>query len=249
MDTQDTPRFMGILAKTMGGYAKPLPDAEMVKVWIDWLTPYPIRVIAIAFAEYCNEESRFPPTPAGIAMRCKALDGRPDAEEAWAMALISRDEAVTVVWTSEMAEAFAICRPVLETGDEVGARMAFKEAYRRLVSAARIRNLPTKWNPSLGWDAQAMTIVLEKAVRDGHLAIENVTVLLPAPTSTVDSESEKAKARENLQKIKEMLKPISEKRREARERDYQAERDALMSAKKEAANRVRDFENNKKSPS
>lgn len=245
MEDHDTLRFMEILAKTMGGYAKPLPDAEMVKVWKEWLAPYPLRTITIAFAEYCNEEATFPPTPAAIVKRCKALDGRPDAEEAWALALTCRDEAATTIWTSEIAEAFDICKVVLDSGDKIGARMAFKEAYKRLVLAARIRNQPVCWTASIGWDKEVATLALEKAVRSGQLAIESVPILLPAPTVAVNQAAEDEKARENLKRIKNMmaeLLPASEKRRRAQERQYQAERDALASAKQDAAKRVSEFQ-------
>ncbi|MCZ3122564.1 hypothetical protein NYZ23_19850, partial [Acinetobacter baumannii] len=81
------------------------------------------------------------------------------------LALTSRHEAATVVWTIETAQAFAICRPVLETGDEVGARMAFKDAYNRLVLAARRSGQLPQWQASLGWDMAQREAILKRAVQ------------------------------------------------------------------------------------
>ena len=51
-------------------------------------------------------------------------DGRPGVEEAWAM--LPLDEAQSVVWSAEMAEAFGVARGLIDDGDRVAARMAFK---------------------------------------------------------------------------------------------------------------------------
>ena len=129
MTDLDKPEFVRMLSKAMGAYAKPLPEAGIIASWLEMLAPYPLRVIGMAFAGYCSENGEFAPLPAGISKRCQLLDGRPGVEESWALALSSRDEADTVVWTKECAEAFASCQTVLLLGDEIGARMAFKEAY------------------------------------------------------------------------------------------------------------------------
>jgi hypothetical protein len=252
MHTTEKKQFMAMLAETMTAYGKPLPDGALLGAWWSNLEPFPLRAVAMAFSEYRAENGEFPPVPAGIAKRCKALDGRPDAEEAWALALTCRDEAITVVWTCEIAEAFGICKAVLDSGDEIGARMAFREAYKRLVLDARIRNQPAKWTASFGSDKQARTLALEKAVRSGHLAIENVTMFLSAPASSVNQDGEQEKNRENIKKLMEMmgtLKPASEKMREARERACQAERDAIRNAKQAAENRTREFQKNRSTPS
>lgn len=89
-------------------------------------------------------------------------DGRPGPEEAWAM--MPRDEAQSVIWSAEMAEAFGVAGPLLEAGDRVGARMAFKEAYAKLVSKARDERRPVRWTPSLGHDRHGRDAALAAAV-------------------------------------------------------------------------------------
>lgn len=111
-------------------------------------------------------------------------DGRPTSDEAWAVSLDAQDERLTVVRTAEMVEAFAICRPILDSGDKIGARMAFKSAYERIVRDARLQNRPIQWHASLGWDQEGRTAVLTKAVETRKLSAEHVSGLLPSPSDT-----------------------------------------------------------------
>lgn len=98
----------------------------------------------------------------------KLDDGRPGPEEAWAM--IPLDEAASVVWTEEMAEAFGIVGPLLADGDRIAARMAFREAYTRLLSVSRDARKPVRWTPSLGHDPRGRDAVVQDAVRLGRLS-------------------------------------------------------------------------------
>lgn len=170
MRNNDLPEFARLLADFLMGYGKPRPDTETTAFWFKALAPFSPATIGAAFNAYATERPDFAPAPNGIAARCKLMDGRPDENEAWAVALSSRDERETVTWTGEMQEAFNLCRPVLDSGDEVGARMAFKDAYNRLVLAARAANLPAKWSVSAGWDAERRELVVARAVAAGLLS-------------------------------------------------------------------------------
>ena len=70
--------------------------------------------------------------------------GRPAANEAWAAALEALDEAKTVVWTDEMAQAWGVARPIAAAGDLVGARMAFIGAYEGWC-VMHVRRAPCPW--------------------------------------------------------------------------------------------------------
>ncbi len=89
------------------------------------------------------------------------------AEEAWA--LCPRSEADSVVWTDEIAKAYFIALPILESGDKIGARMAFKEAYARLVNEARQEKRAATWYPSLGFDPNGRQAAVNKAKELGRL--------------------------------------------------------------------------------
>lgn len=201
MNEAEKPEFYRDLAGVMASYAKPLPERAILDAWWANLQAFPLQAVRMAFGAYQDENGEFAPAPAGIALRCRLMDGRPGAEEAWAIALTSRDEADTVVWTAECAEAFALCQPVLSMGDEVGARMAFKEAYTRIVAQARGERRPAQWLTSAGWDAGRRTAAIGKAVRAGLLPAPAPTALLAGPDDAPPDE----KARAQLAKIKQML--------------------------------------------
>jgi hypothetical protein len=98
------------------------------------------------------------------------------------------DESQSVVWTVEMAQAFGICGPLLEMGDRIAARMAFKDAYTRLVADARDAGTPVSWTPSLGHDPRGREAALLSAVDRGRLSLSHARELqpsLPAPTPKV----------------------------------------------------------------
>ncbi|WP_208281681.1 hypothetical protein [Massilia oculi] len=227
MRNDDLPQFAALLADVLAGYGKPLPEAAEIGIWFKQLAPFPAATIKRAFEAYRMERPDFAPAPNGIVARARLMDGRPDENEAWAVALTSQDEAETVVWTDEMAAAFNLARPLLETGDEIGARMAFKDAYKRLVGEARAANKPANWNVSAGWDAQRRQIAVQKATVAGllagpqpHLALPNETDLPPARP-------------EGLQKLKETLAQLNCMSAQA-----SAEYDARI-AEEQAAERAR----------
>jgi hypothetical protein len=133
------------------------------------------------------QRGRFFPMPADLIAQLQGLasnDGRPGPEEAWATALRGNDEAETIVWTAETAQAWAIAAPVLRGGDEVGARMAFKEAYLRIVDEARRQRVPAAWQASLGHDPERRQRALDAAAAAGRLSLADVPAL-PAPRGDV----------------------------------------------------------------
>ena len=92
------------------------------------LSGYPDSQVIAALTR-CRRELRGRLTVADVLDRMSSAGGHPTANEAWALALSSADETETVVWTDQIAEAAGIVRPILDAGDEVGARMAFRDAY------------------------------------------------------------------------------------------------------------------------
>lgn len=147
------------------------------------LTPAGARIFAADLAAYpeaqvlaalnrCRREVRSNLTPADVIGRLD--DGRPTPEEAWAM--VPRSEAETVVWTEEMAQAWAIAQ---DAGDRQSARMAFLAAYRRLVQHARDAGTPPRWTPSLGHDPRGREQALEHAVRLGRIPAQQAARIAP----------------------------------------------------------------------
>lgn len=169
-----------------------------------------------------------------------ANDGRPDADEAWAIAMRADDEAITVVWTDEISAALNAARPVLANGDKVGARMAFKSAYERLTTKARKELRPVRWIASLGHDVGQREDALQQAVAMGQLPAPHVAALLPPPAPS-NSMGDDEVATENIARLRRMVANAltpAEKRRRAAEQASQAERDRLDTLKQESAAKV-----------
>lgn len=132
------------------------------------LSEYPAPDI-IAALTACRRELTGKLTLAAILQRVQAADGRPDPNEAWALALAASDEFDSVVLTDEIQLALGAARAILDAGDKVGARMSFLSAYQRLVDTARRENRPAKWSLSPGFDQQRRLIAVQEAGRLGRL--------------------------------------------------------------------------------
>jgi len=158
------------------------------------------------------ERSKFPPTPAEIIDILSSSDGRPETEEAWAIATQSRDERASVVWTQEIAEAWDVARHAFARRDEIGARMAFKEVYPGLVAEARRAGRPHTWLLSEGFDQRARAEALRIAASAGRIVhgAEHL-IALPAPDETPlllagpDIANAPPEARERLLAVRERL--------------------------------------------
>jgi hypothetical protein len=153
------------------------------KVFVDDLSAYPEHQVLGALRR-CRREVKGVLSVQDVVSRLD--DGRLGAEEAWAM--LPKSEAESVVWSSEMAEASRISQPLLDDGDRIGARMAFKQAYDRLVAAARDAGRPADWQVSLGHDPHGRQQALREAVERGRLSLAHAQAVapeLPAPSGSV----------------------------------------------------------------
>lgn len=185
---------------------------------------YPLDVFRAALHSHIlGREGRFVPQPSHIIEQIEGMakdDGRPGAEEAWAIALTSQDEQDTVVWTQETAEAFAIARPVLEASNAISARKPFLEAYARLVSQARVDHRPPEWRVSIGFDKARQVAVIKKAISAGLLPAPSVAGLLEGPANDPTPDD---KARAQIEAIRKMMAD-SQAAKEQRMRDAEAKR-------------------------
>lgn len=103
-------------------------------------------------------------------------DGRPGADEAWAM--VPKDEYATAVLTDEILAAMPDAM-ALYGGDRMAARMAFKGAYERIVAEHRAERRATKWVPSLGFTSAGRIQPIARAVELGRISLEDVSGMLP----------------------------------------------------------------------
>jgi hypothetical protein len=104
--------------------------------------------------------------------------------------------------------------------------MAFKDAYNRLVAAARQANKPAAWNVSLGWDMAKREAVVAKAVTSGLLPAPTAAALLPNYSSAPNHQAESPKGLKRLKAELAKLNAVREQEAELAEREKQAARQA-----------------------
>lgn len=200
----------------------------------------------------CRRELSRPLTAGAVFERIGESDGRPTADEAWALSIDASDEAKTVVWTQEAQQSFSLARPILEAGDKIGARMAFRDAYDRIVRNNREGGIKPAWSASLGWDTELRVSVLKKAESNGLLPAPQVAALLPHIGAGVIGDAifngkalpapVDGSGRDVSRRVQTLLASMAERsaaaEKEADDRN-KAERDALAKRKQEIAGQVK----------
>ena len=156
--------------------------------WIGILAAVPFQAVETAFNRHLADPKHgsYLPKPADIFRHlnsASADDGRPGADEAWGILLrLVNDERETGVLTEEMRIGWTACQPILDLGDEVGARLAFRETYTREVERARKMAVAPRWTPTLGTDPTLRQSRLREAVEARRIGVDTVRALLPGPT-------------------------------------------------------------------
>lgn len=243
MKPSDLDAFNAMLSECLSMWGNP-PSAGITATWFRTLAGYDLPTLSAAFSAHMRDpvNGKFQPLPGHIIEqieRAAKNDGRPGSEEAWAISLAARDELDTVVWTNECAQAWGAAAPILEMGDEVGARMAFKETYARLVAEARARREPASWEVSEGFDKDRRRAAIAHAIEAGRIpvgrypAVEYAAPLLLGSSVTVGMPEE---VRQRLAELREQFT-----RRHEGPSEADAERERLESLKRAAAEKVEQY--------
>lgn len=171
---------IAVTAELMGNEISPTAAAVMASD----LSEYP-KAVVIEALSHIRKESKSRLSLALIIEKIEELTpgGRPSPEEAWAM--VPKDEYASVVMSDEMARALSVARPLIEDGDMVAARMAFKESYTNIVRFNKMHGIPVNWFPSLGHDKSGREPALAEAVRNNRLDVEHALRLV-APQNVAD---------------------------------------------------------------
>lgn len=133
--------------------------------------------IARAVVNRCADTMTFRPSRAELLATLQSSDGRPGPEEAWGM--IPKSEDATAVWTDEMCLAAGAAQPLLNAGDKIAARMAFKESYTHFVAEARAAGTPVNWQVTLGYDKAGREGPIKDALAKGRLTARQAYALIP----------------------------------------------------------------------
>lgn len=178
MNQNDYEQFLKLLEKTCVYYSK-APNDGFIEVYWNLLKDRSLQEVAEAIKSHMRdpEQGQFFPLVAHLTKHFNANDGRRTADEWWPD--LPRSEAESIFWTAEAANAHAICAPLLESGDEIAARMSFKAAYDAAARKAREAHLPVQWCWSPGHDINGQEMALRKAIDRGFLQIEKARRLLP----------------------------------------------------------------------
>ena len=244
MNATDKTAFAALIVKTWRFYGK-RPEAEDIAAWFDLLEDCPLAAVATAFKRHLTDPNagQYLPKPADLIrhlQRRSEDDGHPNPDEAWGLLLrLANDERETGVLTEEMRAGWQACQPILELGDEVGARRCFLAVYACHVEDARQRNRPARWTVTLGTDPALRQQRLGEALEARRIGADQVRALLPGPAPASldqvagllegpDASEQEAKTAERLRALAAMLRAGSaeaEARRTA-ERQQQREREA-----------------------
>ena len=195
------------------------PSSDVVNYVFEALFDYSINSIVSAIKLH-GKQSRFAPTTADIIKILNIGNKRLSADEAWGLCPHSEDD--TVCWTRDMAKAHTAASELIDSGDKVAGRMAFKAAYTRICEQAELEGEPVHWLMSLGFDRDQREPAIKRAVEDGLISYSQGQKLLPSSMEagpigklltgkTVNLDEIKNKnAMDQLKKIKDMLnkKPV-----------------------------------------
>jgi hypothetical protein len=168
--------------------AKMLAEMEQVyhrsfnpELFFRELRDYPIEGIIAACREHMldRQTANFPPKPGDILWRVNGGAKRYRPDEAWGIAIAAADPRNTLIWTDEIAEAWAVAEPIYQMGDKIGARMAFRQCYERVTSDPTRR---PRIQVSQGYDFTEYQTALLLAVEQGLLPPSHSAIAqLPVP--------------------------------------------------------------------
>lgn len=198
MQPTDRERFLSAITACAETFGKPLSDAQLT-LWWKLLGSYTIDDVERGFHAHLlsADRGRFMPVPADIVFQIEIRSSdRPTSDEAWAM--VPRDEDTTAVLTRETLRALSVAQPLLNEGDQVAARMAFRDAYAREVRESKDAGRPVQWQISLGHDSYGRPGALLEAVELGRIGAESALNCLSGDQ------------RENFTQALSMSKPASE---------------------------------------
>ena len=217
------------------------PSSAAVNKVFEMLTNYPLNHVVVALAAF-GQRSRFAPTPSDIVELLEMKNKRPSANEAWVIS--NKPEQETVVWTEEMAKAYAICTPALNGRDNNAARMAFRDKYEHDCALAELQRKPIRWIVAEGFDKTTTAPALQAASQAGRISSDTVAKFLPPPmdagpigrmlTGKVSEETYEV-SKKGVKKLREALAAFEK-----------AEKRVAKKRQKEADEKRAHFEENKR---
>ncbi len=262
MKSADEKAFAITLAGTLQVVYEKTATPALLDVWFASLQQYELADVQAAFRNYVTHptDCKFPPKPGDIIRHLPIAatdDGHPGADEAWGLLLrLVNDERETGVLTDEMRAGWQACQPILDLGDEVGARMCFLDVYRRRIQDARQSGSQAHWTVTLGTDPTLRVQRLNEAVTARRIGMDQARSLLPGPTSASldavagllegpEASPQDLTTSQRLRGMAQMLRDLRaesdrswvEQRMQEREAEAEQKRQAIATAETECAKR------------
>ncbi|NUF48634.1 hypothetical protein [Gilliamella sp. ESL0250] len=177
-----TDEFLAVIGGLLDLYGQ---QASTTKVNIYWSTvgQYPIESLRRA-ANVWVRKSQFMPKPADLIKLMDGSNNHLSSDEAWSIAILASNENNTVVWTNEIAKAWAQAEIVYRNGDKIGARRTFINAYERMVDESMMYGRTIEVFVSLGSDKEKRTDAINHAVFTGLLTQDRANYYLPKPENS-----------------------------------------------------------------
>lgn len=229
MNNADKKQFTAILLSVCEAYSKNYTDS-LYGIWWELMIDCSIDKFSWAMSAHVRTSKYFP-RPAEILEK---INGTwMDANEAWAR--MPKNEEDTAVVSKSMLAAWSVASESYYSGDEIGARMAFKGAYDRHMKQSMDRGLTEVFSLSIGSDSTKRQPAISAAVQSGLITHEEAKKhmhALPAPsggviagliTGKISEESAPEELREKWAGIKKMINEKSEQ--------LEAERQAVKDRK------------------
>lgn len=217
MREQDKKPFSEMYTGLCVNYGKD-PSKEAMRFFYDALQGYSLDQVRQALTAHVMT-SRYMPTVADVIERIAAATpgmSRPAADEAWMRTPAETDS----YWaTDEMLGAWAVVAGEMNSPrpDRVAARVAFRDAYNRLVAEAQAQGRPVRWQLVRGTRHDNLEHTVREGLRLGYLPRQDAdeilrlecesakpATLVPLLQGAVASQSEAAK--EAITALKAMLK-------------------------------------------
>ena len=167
MSNEDLKTICAHVAATAETFGQQLSPQATLMMAND-LQSFGLQAVINALARVRREATRL--TLREVLDKLSQAGGWLSSDEAWAVAIEAQDERATVVWTLEAAKSFQEAKPLLDMGDKIGARMAFKGAYERCVSQAMSEGRRPEVLPCYGHDANARESAITKAIAQGRIS-------------------------------------------------------------------------------
>lgn len=241
MDSNDRKMVFNRLMLANEQVGRPAPSVGAMDSLCNMLDGYQCQVILAAIdAAVMNSDFI---TPRAIKEQLdkmqKHADGHPEPNEAWAVAIKLADEYETTECTDLIMLCWsAVCD--LYQSDDVGARMAFMEMYKREVGVLRSRGERAVWRMSFGLDPARREVGIQQARRIGRIGADQY---LNIGTKTVGIEHVQTLAieqkRSGVIDIRAKLAAAKAVLSKSAPADHDAkERDSLNAKKERAAQQV-----------